>query len=53
MRTNGETHAAMVFNLAKDGKSAENNTHGAIAGNNCGYEGVSALVYFKVIERDC
>ena len=37
MGKDGETYATVVSNSAKDGESAENNTHGVIAGNNCGY----------------
>jgi len=37
MGANGKTYVAVVSNLAEDGELEENNTHGVIAGKNCGY----------------
>jgi len=37
MGENGVTYAALVSNSANDGKPTENNTHGVIVWNNCGY----------------
>ena len=36
---NGETHVAMVSDLAKDGESVEDHPHGVAAGGNRGYWG--------------
>ena len=44
------TYAIVVSNSAKNGELAENNTHGAIAGNNHDIEGASVLTNFAVIE---
>jgi len=37
MGTIGATYTAVVSNSAMNGKLAENNIHGVIAGNNHGY----------------
>ena len=37
MGANGVTFTAVVSNSAVNGEPVENNTHGEIAGNNCGY----------------
>ena len=33
----GEAHAVMVSNSAKDSESEEDHPHGAVAGGDCGY----------------
>ena len=37
MGVHGEAYVVMVSYLAANGELAEDNTHGAIAGNHCGY----------------
>ena len=39
MGANGETCAALVSDSVENDESVENNNHGVISGNNCGYCG--------------
>ena len=46
MGVNGKTCTTMVFDLAEDGESIENYTHGATAGSNNGYWGSECASIF-------